>query len=264
MTEKPSLLAPFPVFILIILVFLIGPLFAVVPISFTPDRYLSFPTKGASLRHFEDFFTDLSWIKSTWQSFAIALSTALIATTVGTFAAIGISRLSGIARASLLALVLLPLITPAIISALAIYKTWVAVGLFDSWIGVVLAHTILALPFVVLIVSSSQSRTNPALELASRSLGASWWTTQWRVVIPALKPGIAGGALFSFVISWDEVVVTLFVSSRTIVTLPKRMWDTMRDDVSPKLAVIATLVIAVTALVILIAALRRKHSSQTN
>lgn len=261
MTERPRLFAPFPIFILLILIFLIGPLFVVIPVSFTQESYLSFPTTGASLRHYEAFFTDITWIRSTGQSFAIALLSALIATAAGTFAAIGISRVAGWARGALLALVLLPLVTPAIISALAIYRAWVAVGLFDSWVGVILAHSVLALPFVVLIVSSAQSRANPMLELASRSLGASWWTTQWRVVIPALKPGIAGGALFSFVISWDEVVVTLFVSSRTVVTLPRRMWDTIRDDVSPKIAVIATIMIILTALIILISALRRKSSS---
>jgi putative spermidine/putrescine transport system permease protein len=258
MNVKPRLFSPFVAFIVVTLLFLIGPLFAVIPISFTPDSYLSFPTEGASLRHYEAFFTDMSWIKSTGQSLVIAVLSALIATVAGTAAAIGLSRLSGPTRGLILALALLPLVTPAIISALAFYRGWVAAGLFDSWTGTILAHAILAIPFVVLIVSSAQSRTNPQLELAARSLGASWWTTQWRVVIPSLKPGIAGGALFSFVVSWDEVIVTIFITSRSVVTLPRLMWDTIRDDVSPKIAVIATIMIVLTAIIILFATIRSK------
>ena len=130
------------------------------------------------------------------------------------------------------------------------YRVWVALGLYDTWLGVVIAHTILALPFVVIAVSTALSMLDPRLEQASRSLGAAPLTTLLRVIVPNIKAGLITAAVFAFIVSWDEIVVTLFVANRVVYTLPRRMWDGMRENVDPTVAAVATLMIALTLVIV--------------
>lgn len=230
------------------LLFLIAPAFVVVPVSLTPQTYLSFPQDGLSLRHYATLVTDPAWLRSCLQSLLIAFLATGLATAVGTAAAIGATKIIGKAATVVHALALLPLIVPPVISALAFYRGWVAVGLFDTWTGTVLAHGILAIPYVFVTVSSSLSRLDPAYEMAARNLGASWSVAHLRVVLPILRPGILAGAVFAFVMSWDELVVTIFITSRSIFTLPRRMWDGIRENIDPTIAAVATVLILVSLL----------------
>ncbi|MGF1526943.1 MAG: ABC transporter permease [Candidatus Competibacterales bacterium] len=233
--------------------FLLLPTFITVPVSLTPTRWLSMPEDELSLRHYQDLWGDSRWLASLLDSLMVGASATVLAVVIGTLCAIGLWRLTNPWARSLGTLVLLPLILPPVLSALALYQAWVALGLYDSFPGVILAHTILGTPFVLITVSTQLAGLDPRLERASRSLGAGIWTTTWAIVLPNIKAGVLSGAIFAFIISWDEVVVTLFISSRNVYTLPRKMWDGIRENVDPTVAAVASLLIAFT-LVLLAAA----------
>jgi len=228
------------------LAFLVLPALIAIPVSLTPKRYLSFPEDSVSLRHFEKFFTSPDWLSSFYQSAVIATSTALLATVLGTLCAIGLWRVTSKYSEAVRALLLLPLIIPQIISAMAFYRLWIPLGLLDNYAGLILAHTILATPMVLITVSASLANFDPSLEQASRNMGANGWTTMRRVILPSIKPGVLAGALFAFILSWDEIVVTLFISKFNVYTLPRRIWNGIRENTDPTVAAAAVVLIAIT------------------
>ncbi len=143
------------------------------------------------------------------------------------------------------------------------YRMWVQLNLYDTWIGVVIAHTIIALPYVVVTVSTSLALVDPRLEQAARSLGASPWRSAFEIILPNIRSGVLTGAVFAFIISWDEIVVTLFISTRAVYTLPRRMWDGIRENVDPTVAAVAVVLMAATVIgvAIAMAATSRKPTS---
>ena len=239
----------------ILLLFLVTPALIAIPVSLTPKRFLSMPKGEFSLRHFVKLFTSEEWMSSFFQSGVIALSTAFFATTLGTLCAIGLWRVSSKYSELVRAFLLLPLIIPQIISAMAFYRLWIPLGLLDSYAGLILAHTILATPMVLITVSASLATFDPKLEQASRNLGASHWVTMRRVILPSIKPGVFAGALFAFILSWDEIVVTLFISKFSVYTLPRRMWNGIRENTDPTVAAAAVVLIAITLIIFVISAM---------
>lgn len=185
----------------VFLAFLVLPALVAIPVSLTPKRFLSFPKDTLSLRHFEKLFTSPDWISSFYQSAIIATSTAVFACVLGTLAAIGLWRVTSKYSELVRALLLMPLIIPQIISAMAFYRLWIPMGLLDSYLGLILAHTILATPMVLITVSASLANFDPKLEQASRNMGASGATTVRRVILPSIRPGVLAGALFAFILS---------------------------------------------------------------
>lgn len=234
-----------------ILLILIIPSLVAFPVSVTSKTYLSLPWDGVSLQHFRNLFTSPEWLSSFGQSFVIALASSALATLTGTLAAIGLWRMSNRFIEALRAFLLLPLMVPPIISAMAFYRWWVPLGLIDSYLGIILAHTILAIPMVVITVSASLANFDLRLEQASRSLGASLSTTVRRVILPVIRPGIYAGALFAFILSWDEIVVTLFISKFDVFTLPRRLWNGMRENTDPTVAAAAVVLICITLIALL-------------
>jgi putative spermidine/putrescine transport system permease protein len=232
--------------------FLLLPALVALPVSLTPKRFLSLPEGGISFRHYEDLLTSDAWLASALQSFVIAAAAAFIATLIGTLCAIGLWRISSKFSELLRAVLLLPLIIPPIISAMAFYRAWIALHLLDSYAGVILAHAILATPIVLITVSASLANFDLRLEQASRSLGASLSTTVRRVILPGIRPGILAGAIFAFILSWDEVVAVLFIASFRIYTLPRRIWDGIRENTDPAVAAAAVVLIAITLLAMLL------------
>ncbi|MFN4142383.1 ABC transporter permease [Aestuariivirga sp.] len=230
----------------VILLVLIIPSLVSIPVSVTSKTYLSLPWEGVSLQHFRNLFTSAEWLSSFWQSFVIALAASALATLIGTLAAIGLWRLSGRFTETLRAFLLLPLMVPPIISAMAFYRWWVPLGLIDSYLGIILAHTILAIPMVLITVSAALANFDLRLEQASRSLGAPLATTVRRVILPVIRPGILAGAVFAFILSWDEIVVTLFISKFDVFTLPRRLWNGMRENTDPTVAAAAVVLISIT------------------
>ena len=230
----------------VILSILIIPSLVAFPVSVTNKTYLSFPWEGVSLQHFHNLLTSPEWMSSFGQSLLIAIVSCCLATLLGTLAAIGLWRVSGRFTEAIRAFLLLPLMVPPIISAMAFYRWWVPLGLIDSYIGIILAHTILAIPMVVITVSAALANFDPRLEQASRSLGASLSTTVRRVILPVIRPGIVAGAVFAFILSWDEIVVTLFISKFDVFTLPRRLWNGMRENTDPTVAAAAVVLICTT------------------
>jgi len=152
------------------------------------------------------------------------------------------------------------LIVPPIISALAFYKAWVKIGLLDSYAGIVIAHAVLAVPYVVITVTTSLSNFDPRLEQAARNLGATAWTAMRLIIVPVIRPGILSGAVLSFLASWDEIVVTLFISSQRIMTLPKAIWNGIRDNIDPTVAAVGSLVILLTLIATCVKLVRQSHA----
>lgn len=245
------------------LLFLVLPALIAIPVSLTPKRFLSMPKGEYSLRHFENLFTSPEWLSSFAQSGIIAASTAALATALGTLCAIGLWRVTSRYSEMVRAFLLLPLIIPQIISAMVFYRLLVPIGLIDSYPGLIIAHTVLATPMVLITVSASLANFDPKLEQASRNLGASTWTTMRRVILPSIKPGVFAGALFAFILSWDEIVVTLFISKFTVYTLPRRMWNGIRENTDPTVAAAAVVLIGITLLAFVIYAIVARHRAQT-
>ena len=229
-----------------LLVFLVAPALVAIPVSLTPKTFLSFPTGELSLQYYRELFGSAEWMSSFWQSSIIGLTSTLIATALGTICAIGLWRVSSRAGEVMRAVLLLPLVIPPIITAMAFYRLFIPLGLIDSYPGLILAHTVLAAPLVLITVSASLAGFDPRLEQASRGLGASNWTTMRRVILPGIRPGVLAGAVFAFISSWDEIVVTLFLSKFNVYTLPRRMWNGIRENTDPTVAAAAVVLMAVT------------------
>ncbi|WP_407048073.1 ABC transporter permease [Methyloraptor flagellatus] len=236
---------PFAVLAAVLALFLVAPLVVTAPVSVTTTRYVSMPTAGVSFGHYVRVFTDPAWLAALRDSLVVALGATALATALGAGGAIGVWRRSGPIAGALRAVVLMPLIVPPVVTALALSRAWVKLGLFDTLAGVILAHAIVAMPFVFLTVSAALEGLDPRIEPAARSLGAGPFTTVRRILLPNVLPGLGAGALFAFVISWDEVTVTLFVSSRAVFTLPRKIWSEIRDNIDPAVAVVSVFTVAV-------------------
>ncbi len=244
-----------------ILLYLVAPAIVAIPVSFTPDNFLSMPNGEFSLQHYEDLFGSGDWMASFAQSALIAAVSAVLATTLGTLGAIGLWRISSQASEVVRAILLLPLIVPSIISAMAFYRILVKLGLLDTYTGVILAHTLLAAPMVIITVSAALANFDPRLEQASRSLGAPMGTTLRRVILPSIRPGIIAGAVFAFILSWDEIVVALFVTKFDVFTLPRRIWNGIRENTDPTVAAAAVVLIAFTLVALALVALVSRRQS---
>lgn len=240
---------PFLIAAVLVSVFLALPLFVTLPVSLTPTRYVAIPTEELSLRHYREILTNPLWLRAFADSFLVALASAALALILGTGGAVGVWRATGFAVGALRALALLPLVAPPVVTALALSRAWVTLGLFDTVPGVILAHAIVSMPFVFLTVSAGLAGLDPRIEQAARSLGAGPMRTVASVLLPNLVPSMAAGGLFAFIISWDEIVVTLFVSSRSVFTLPRQIWSGIRDNIDPAVAAVSVVTIVMTVVI---------------
>ncbi len=251
-----------PVVVGLILFFLAFPIVVVTVVSFSQATYLTFPPPAFGLRWYEAYFGNPDWLKPTWVSLWVAAAVVLLSTVLGTLAALGIARLPRALRVLTVGLVLSPLIVPGIVVAIGIYYAYSRYGLVGTPLAMVLAHTCLAVPFVVTSVTASLAGMDPRLEQAALSLGATPGATFWQVTLPLIRPGVLVGALFAFITSFDELIVALFISGTGAVTLPRRMWDDLRFQIDPTIAAVSTLTIVLTALLMLVAHFLRKRTEQ--
>ena len=242
--------------------YLVLPILIVIPVALTDQRYLSLPQEGVSLRHFVTVLTSEDWLHSIWQSFAIALCATALSVTAGTLCAIGCWRISRRATDLIRLLMLLPLIIPSIVYAIGLYRYFGPLGLLDRFLGVVIAHGVTGIPYVVITVSTALAGFDPRLEQAARGMGASLSQTLRWVILPRIMPGIVSGAIFAFIHSWDELVMVLFIASREVFTLPRRIWDGINENLDPAMAAVAVLLILFTLLLLLAdRALRRRSEA---
>lgn len=233
-----------------VLLFLLLPTLVAVPVSVTPYRYISLPDGRISLDHYVELFGDPIWQSAFVQSLGIGAAVTVLSVTLGGLAAIGFWRLASSLAEMARVVALAPLIVPPVVSALAFYKLFARLELLDTFTGVILAHTLLAAPFVLITTAASLATIDRRQEQASRSLGANAWQTILWVILPQIRPGLLTGALFAFLTSWDEIVVTLFVASREVYTLPRKMWDGLNERVDPTIAAAATVLFLFTVLAV--------------
>ncbi|MBA4222431.1 ABC transporter permease [Bosea sp. (in: a-proteobacteria)] len=244
----------------LILLFLVAPIVVVFPLSLSSGELLVLPTPGYSLRWYEDFFTSSRWLSATWNSFVVGIATMILATLLGTLAAFGIflGRFPG--KALLLAILSLPMVTPVIVTAIAMYFSLSLVGLGSTLTGLILAHTVLSVPFVLLTVLASLQTFDQNLLRAAASLGANPAIAFRRVVLPLIAPGVATGALFAFATSFDELIVALFIASPGQFTLPRQMYAGLREFLSPTIAAAAVLLILFSVLLLALNEFIRKRA----
>jgi putative spermidine/putrescine transport system permease protein len=247
----------------VISLFLIAPTLIVVPLSFSSASFLSFPPPGWSLQWYDRFFSTPDWIDAAVRSLQVGLMVTVLATVLGTLAALGLTRrrMRGSALAN--AILVTPMVVPLIVYAIGAYAVFIQFGLVGTLTGLVIAHTVLAIPFVVINVAAPLRTLDRNLERAARSLGASSGTALRTVVLPQIAPGVLAGALFSFLTSFDEIVVALFVTTPDTKTLPVQMWSSIRLELDPTIAAAATMLIVVTSLAIAIAGLLRRGEPQS-
>ena len=232
------------VFVALVAAFLVLPIIAIVPAAFSAQSFIRLPPDAWSLRWWGTFFNDPSWRRTLLSSLQVATITTLLTVLAGTAAALGIARVGARSRALLTGLFLGPVVTPAIVLAVAMYSTARASGLVGTMTALVIAHSVLALPFVVLNVSVSLDGLDRRLELAAAGLGAGSFHIFRTVTLPLILPGVVGGAVFAFVTSFDEVVLSIFLAGPTVKTLPVRIWEEIRLEYTPVVAVGATLLLA--------------------
>lgn len=230
--------------------FLNLPIAMIAFISFSAGEFLSFPPPGLSLRWYAAYLGSDRWVGSTITSIEIATATVLLATPLGVAASFGLIRGRFPGRAILLQLATAPMIVPGIIAAVGFYFFFAHLGLIGTRVAIVLAHTALAVPLVVINVVGALRSFDIDLERAARNLGATRWRAFWHVTRPLLQPSVLTGALFAFLMSFDELVVALFIGGADTTTLPMRMWSSLRDEIDPTIAAISTFLIALSGLVI--------------
>lgn len=251
----------------LIFFFLVAPLAIIIPLSFNAEPYFSFSSgmlaldpEAWSLRWYRDMVDNSQWLHSLKNSFIIGIAATVIATTLGTLAALGLSRRSMPYRDFFMGLLISPMIVPLIISAAAMYFFYASIGLAQTYPGVILSHAALGTPFVVITVTATLSGFDHSLTRAAASLGASPPRVFFKVTAPLIAPGVISGALFAFITSFDEVVVVLFLAGFEQRTIPRQMWSGIREQISPTILAVATLLIVFSiALLVTLEMLRRRN-----
>jgi putative spermidine/putrescine transport system permease protein len=245
-----------------VLAFLMAPMLAAVLLSFSPTERLAFTGDGLSWRWYQDFFQNSRWVLATRNSLVVAAATTGLATTLGTAAAIGLHLGRFRARGVLIALFTLPMVTPFIVTAAALFFAFSAVGIAGTLAGLVLGHTIIAVPFVVLSVLAALQTFDADLLRAASSLSASPWRGFRRIVLPLVWPGIAAGAIFAFATSLDEFVITLFLAGPGQFTLPRQMYANVREYTTPTILAAATLLFVCSLLFLTLHEVLRRWSAR--
>jgi len=220
------------------------PVIAAVPLAFSEQSFVRLPPQSWSLRWWSAFFADPSWPRALLTSFEVGALSCLLSVSAGTSAALALPQLGPRIRALVNGLFLGPLVAPVIVLAVGLYALARSFGLVGSMFGLVLAHTMLALPYVVLNVGVMVAALDPRLVLAASGLGAGPWRAFRTVTLPSILPGIVGGGVFAFVTSFDEVVLAVFLAGPSVKTLPVRIWEEVRVEYTPIVAVAATIMIA--------------------
>ena len=249
--------------------FLIAPIIVIIPLSFNAEDFFTFTPEmlaldpdGYSLKHYNDFFTNPDWQQAMWNSIRIAPMATLLSVSFGTLAAIGLSQPHVPFRRAIMAILISPMIVPLIISAAGMYFFYSRIGLQGSYWGVVLAHAALGIPFVIITVTATLVGFDRSLTRAAANLGANPVTTFAKVQMPLILPGVISGGLFAFITSFDEVVVVLFVGSAGQKTLPWQMFTGLREQISPTILAVATILVTVSVVLLATIEILRRRSER--
>jgi len=245
-----------------VFVYLMLPTLVVVPMALTPRQLLEFPPSGISLRTFHDLLSDAAWTSAVLISLRVAAVVVGLSCLVATTAATALHSARFAGKAIILGILMTPVVAPVIVLALADYQFLVSLHLAGTWVGIALAHSVLATPYVFVTIQASLVGLDPALVRSARSLGAGPMSVFWHVYLPALRPGLLAGAVFAFAVSFDEVVIALFLQGPQATTLPVKMFTDIQYELSPKIAAVASLLVGLAALAFLaqIAIVLRRRS----
>lgn len=253
----------------LIFFFLIAPILVIVPLSFNAEDFFTFTPamlaldpEGYSTKHYQDFFTNDNWQQALWNSVTIAPMATILSVGFGTLAAIGLSQPHVPFRRAIMAILISPMIVPLIISAAGMFFFYSRIGLQGTYWGVVLAHAALGIPFVIITVTATLVGFDRSLTRAAANLGADPVTTFFRVQMPLILPGVISGGLFAFITSFDEVVVVLFVGSAGQKTLPWQMFTGLREQISPTILAVATILIVISILLLATIEVLRRRSER--
>jgi len=242
----------------LVTVFLMMPLIAVIPVSFTPTRYLSVPDTEWSLRHYLALIENPAWMRGAWLSIRIGIVASVVATGLALLFSLGIWMLQPRFAGLLMGIALLPMVAPPVVSALTLYFFLISltkinsIVAYDTWAGVALAHAVMVAPFAVVLLSVALAQVDRRIDLAARSMRAGLWMRVTRVILPNIRFGILSALFLTFVLSWEEIGVTLFITSVDAVTLPRLMWMGLRDNIDPAIAAISVLLIVIVVAVVLV------------
>lgn len=242
-------------------VFLLLPLIAVVPVSFTPKRFLSLPEDVWSMRHYSALIEKPQWMEATLTSLQIALFSGLLATGLAFAFSLGLWMLRPRYAGLLIGIALLPMVAPPVVSALTLYFFLISVGKltsvigYDNMAGVILAHTVMVVPFATILISVALAQVDRRIDLAARAMGAGLYARIFIVLLPNIRFGVLTAFFLAFVLSWEEIGVTIFITSVEVITLPRLMWMGLRDNIDPAIAAASVVLIVLVAAVILSRAL---------
>ncbi|MFS0576439.1 ABC transporter permease [Sporosarcina sp. 179-K 3D1 HS] len=232
-------------FVLLIFAFLLVPILVVIPMSFSSANTLQFPPPGFSLKWYQAFFQDSGWLVALRTSFYVAIASSSCSLIIGIFAAYGLARNRFKGRKIILANILAPMIIPQIITAVGLYLFFNKIGLVGTIPGLIIGHTVLSVPFVILIIMLAIGSLDIRIEHAARSLGANWITTFFKIIFPNIVPSVISAWFFAFIVSFDELIVTIFLGGE-YVTVPKKMFNELILQINPIITVVSTLLIFVT------------------
>ncbi len=252
-----------------IFLFLIMPILVIIPLSFNAEPYFTF-TPGMlaldpdafSIRWYEDIIDNKQWLHAIENSFIIGIFSTLLATFLGTLAALGLSKPYLPYRSVIMALLISPMIVPLIITAAGMFFFYSQIGLAQTYLGIILAHAALGTPFVVITVTATMVGFDQSLIRASASMGATPSRTFFKVIVPLISPGVIAGGLFAFITSFDEVVVVLFLSGFEQRTIPRQMWSGLREQISPTILAVATLLITISVLLLATLEILRRRNEK--
>lgn len=244
----------------LLLSFIILPLLIVVPMSLTSSNALAFPTPGWSLRWYAELWIDQRWPNALWNSIVIGLSTTILASLLGIPAAIGLAWGDFVGKRIIYAIIAAPLVAPVVIVGVAAFSFFATLGLVGNKLSIILVHTAMAVPVMLTTVVASLSTFDRTLVRAAASLGAGTMRTFYKVVLPLIAPGVTTGAIITFIISFDEVVVASFLSTGAERTLPRMIFSGIRESVNPGIAAVAVLLIVFSALLLAVIAFLQSRS----
>ena len=239
-------------------VFLLLPILLIVALSFGSSQWLQFPPPAWTLKWYRQLFADPDWIASFVTSLEIALTVMVLSTILGFLASVGLTRGRFPGREFLRALFLTPMVLPVVVLAVALYALFLRLHLNGTFAGFVIAHLVVALPFAIISISNALERFDTAIEDAAVLCGAGRLEAMMRITVPGISLGLFGAAIFSFLASWDEVVIAVFMASPGLQTLPVRIFANLRQDLSPVIAAVSALLVGATALLMLLVVLLRK------
>jgi putative spermidine/putrescine transport system permease protein len=246
----------------LVLLFLITPILVIIPLSFNAEPYFTYPMPGFSLRWYQDFWASDMWGRAIRNSLIIGVCATILATTLGTLAALGLAKPGLPYKGVIMGILISPIIVPLVITAVGMYFFYSSLGLANSLPGIILAHTALGTPFVVITVTATLVGFDYSLVRAAQNLGASPARTFFKVQMPLILPGVISGALFAFITSFDEVVVVLFLASIEERTIPRQMWTDIREQISPTILAVATILVLISVLLLATLELLRRRNER--